>query len=575
MPSGTAVTSTPSTRTPEPWPDQPAERADPQRAAGRAVGAGVGEEPADDRDAEADHEGARGRGDAAEHGEEHERSAGGQVPLDVGGGALRGRRAAARSWPSHHVSRPAAVRRSHAAVARSAGAAQPSRTVDAVMRDPDAFDAFYKDDPRTDCCCRPTRSPATSQRPAPPCATRSSLAWHHWRKVVAARRPGDRGPPERLAARAAPAHRPALAPREGPRPRGQGRPSTSSASSRCAQRQALLLTQLATVSIAADGPRDRAAARRGGARAAERRRRVRPAPRGADRRASAPRSSRSSAAIDDTRFPRPTIIRRAGAARRRTHTTVGAIAAVAVVPGQRHPGHRRGRRTPEPRPRRPPAPPRPTTDGAAARSRCSRRPSLVTAAAARHGLRRPHLDRGTHRRQHQSSQRRCCPASASRTPTRPAPRRWCGPSPAPAPRRARPRRSRWPRPRRRRSAARRTYRHPGRLVRRLRRRPGPADRDPHASRRSATRRSSSCCAPGTRPVTTHRRRASPAPGCSPRPPSTSVGRDDAPGRRRLRRDAGRGRRRLCATSRTPAAARPTGRSWRSPRRSRSARRRRC
>ena len=32
----------------------------------------------------------------------------------------------------------------------------------------------------------------------------------------------------------------------------------------------------------------------------------------------------------DSRFPRPTIIRRAGAARRRTHTTVGAIAAVAV-----------------------------------------------------------------------------------------------------------------------------------------------------------------------------------------------------------------------------------------------------
>ena len=75
MPSGIAVTVTPDDRQPRAVRHQPAERSGAEPVARRAVGSGVGEEPARDPDREADDERAgRGRG-AAEQGEQHQRTA--------------------------------------------------------------------------------------------------------------------------------------------------------------------------------------------------------------------------------------------------------------------------------------------------------------------------------------------------------------------------------------------------------------------------------------------------------------------------------------------------------------------
>ena len=75
MPSGTTVTATPSTWIPEPWASNQPERAHAQPVARSSVGAGVGEEPADDADRQADQERRSGRPDAAEDGDEHQRAA--------------------------------------------------------------------------------------------------------------------------------------------------------------------------------------------------------------------------------------------------------------------------------------------------------------------------------------------------------------------------------------------------------------------------------------------------------------------------------------------------------------------
>ena len=87
------------------------------------------------------------------------------------------------------------------------------------MRNPDAFDAFYKD-------ARDRLLLQTYALTGDLTASRTAVRGLLRRRLAplaqdrAARRPGGLGAPARLGARAAPAHRPALAPRQGPRPRG-------------------------------------------------------------------------------------------------------------------------------------------------------------------------------------------------------------------------------------------------------------------------------------------------------------------------------------------------------------------
>jgi len=195
------------------------------------------------------------------------------------------------------------------------------------MRDPDAFDEFYKE----------TRGPLllqtyalTGDLGASRAAVRDAfvLAWHHWRKVSRLDDPQTAVRPNawRHAQRR---HTARLWHREkGLDPEVKeildilGRLTMP-------QRKALLLTQVANVSIAQ-------MAREIGLPLEEAERelqnsvaeftRIREVPTVGIRAAFEPLER----ATVDSRFPRPTIIRRAGAARRRTHTTVGAIAAVGV-----------------------------------------------------------------------------------------------------------------------------------------------------------------------------------------------------------------------------------------------------
>ena len=89
------------------------------------------------------------------------------------------------------------------------------------MKDPDEFDQFYKDVRArllvlTYCL--------TGDLPASRSAVRDAfvVTWHHWRKVVAPGGPRGVDPGPRLRPRPAPPHGEAVAPREGPRPRGRG-----------------------------------------------------------------------------------------------------------------------------------------------------------------------------------------------------------------------------------------------------------------------------------------------------------------------------------------------------------------
>ena len=180
----------------------------------------------------------------------------------------------------------------------------------------------------------------------------------------------------------------------------------------------------------ADGPRDRVAAGGGGAGAAGRRGRVHPDPRGSDgghpRRLRAPRAGDRGqplpAADDHPAGGRcaPAYSHHRGCDRRG-----------GGVPGQRRAGDRRGRRTTQPGPR-------------GRRDRRLRHRGAGTPRAAAPGhrdgdrhpaqldLRPPLLDRGAGPTPTARARPTCCPASASRTPTRPVPRHWCAPTPAPA-----------------------------------------------------------------------------------------------------------------------------------------------
>ena len=258
------------------------------------------------------------------------------------------------------------------------------------MTDPDEFDQFYKD-VRTRLLL--LTYCLTGDLPASRAAVRDAfvVAWHHWRKVSRLEDPEAWVREPRLPARrSAGTPRSCGTARRASTPRSRP-PSTRSAKLSVTQRRVLLLTELTTSSLAEMArevglPRDR-----GRARAADRDRAVRAAPRGADHRASAPCSSRSASHVDANRWPRPTIIRRAGAARRRTHTVIGVAATVAalVVTGTlvtdaagvrptlaRERIERRRRR-----------PPRPTPEvGRPPRGRAARRATDVARLGARHRL---------------------------------------------------------------------------------------------------------------------------------------------------------------------------------------------
>ncbi len=195
------------------------------------------------------------------------------------------------------------------------------------MKDPDAFDEFYKE----------TRGrlllqtyALTGDLAASKAAVRDAfvLAWHHWRKVAKLDDPGTAVRPDawRHAQRR---HTARLWHREkGLDPEVKATFDILDQLS-MRQRKALLLTQVAGASIPQMSreiglPLDEAERELQDAVAEFTR--LREVPTVGIRDAFAPLER----AIADTRFPRATIVRRAGAARRRTHTAVGAIAAVAV-----------------------------------------------------------------------------------------------------------------------------------------------------------------------------------------------------------------------------------------------------
>ncbi len=311
------------------------------------------------------------------------------------------------------------------------------------MRDPDAFDTFYKE----------TRErlllqtyALTGDLSASKAAVRDAfvLAWHHWRKVERLEDPETSVRPNawRHAQRR---HTARLWHRDKGLDPEVKETFDILGQLTMRQRKALLLTQVANASIPQMAreiglPLDEA--ERELQDAVGEFTRLREVPTVGIRDAFAP----IERAIADTRFPRATIIRRAGAARRRTHTTVGAVAAVAVflvsgtlvtdAAGVRPSLDRAaaGNSPDDERPRRAHGP------GPAERPR-DRRP-------ARHLLPRPHVERGTAPTPTPRGPANCSPASGSRTPTRTAPRRWCGTSPARARSCREPRLSRWSRRRR-------------------------------------------------------------------------------------------------------------------------------
>ncbi len=197
------------------------------------------------------------------------------------------------------------------------------------MRDPEQFDAFYKG-ARERLLVQTfalTGDLAASRR-----AVRDAfiVAWHHWRKNVRLEDPEAALRPRawRLAQRH---HTARVWHRDkdiGPEVReildGLGKLSA-------AQRRALVLTQLASVSMpqmAREIGLPLEAAERelqtGSAQLAMSLDIATPALRQAF-------ETISASVIDTVRWPRATIVRRAGSTRRRTHTTIGAVGAVAAV----------------------------------------------------------------------------------------------------------------------------------------------------------------------------------------------------------------------------------------------------
>ena len=196
------------------------------------------------------------------------------------------------------------------------------------MRDPDLFDTFYKD--ARERLLLQTYA-LTGDLAASRAAVRDSfvVAWHHWRKVSALDDPEESVRPHawRHAQRR---HTARLWHRDKDIDPEVKATLDALAKLSITQRRALLLTQLARVTMpqmAREIGLPLEDAERELQTAVTQFSLVRDLPAAAIRSAFDPLTP----VVNDARWPRGSIIRRAGSARRRTHTTVGAVAAVAAV----------------------------------------------------------------------------------------------------------------------------------------------------------------------------------------------------------------------------------------------------
>ncbi len=193
---------------------------------------------------------------------------------------------------------------------------------------PDEFDAFYK---RTRTRLLLQTYALTGDLPAARSAVRDSfvITWHHWRKVSRMPDPEAWVRP-RAWSQAQRRHTARLWHRDKTLEPGEKATFDALGKLTLAQRKALLLHHLTALPEAER-------ARESGVPVSESERQLATA---TDRFTAARGVSAEEipalfeplrARVEDLRWPRSTIVRRAGAARRRTHTVVGAVAAVAAV----------------------------------------------------------------------------------------------------------------------------------------------------------------------------------------------------------------------------------------------------
>ena len=287
------MTRAPMTVTPEPWPASQARAPTRMPSRGRAVHAGVGGEPADDADRQQHDERAQRRERAAEGRDQHQRTRPGSVgPRVVGSGEERRHGRPIITRPAAQIALPR--RPSATATTRGEGCAPraPLPYRGAVMRSPETFDAYYVE---TRTRLLHEAYALTGDAPASRAAVRDAfvVAWHHWRKVGAARGPRRLRPPARPRPRPPPAHRPHLAPRQVARPRGAQHPRRAVQAHRAPARAARPQRHLRALPRRGR-PHGRPAPRRRRARAADRELAVLAAPRRPDHRhpAAAPRPRR-------------------------------------------------------------------------------------------------------------------------------------------------------------------------------------------------------------------------------------------------------------------------------------------
>ncbi|NYG55084.1 hypothetical protein [Nocardioides perillae] len=198
-----------------------------------------------------------------------------------------------------------------------------------VHSDPEGFDAFYKD--ARDRLLLQTYA-LTGDLPASRSAVRDSfvVAWHHWRKVSRLESPEAWVRPHAWS-HAQRRHTARLWHRD--KALGEEHRATLAALAKLSptQRRLLVLTHLAQVSLP-DMAREVSLPQE----AAERELQLATAQFSLHREVPTTSIRPTVEALGThvatgTRWPRPTILRRAGAARRRTHTSVGAVAAVAAL----------------------------------------------------------------------------------------------------------------------------------------------------------------------------------------------------------------------------------------------------
>ena len=196
------------------------------------------------------------------------------------------------------------------------------------MRNPDQFDAFYKD--ARDRLLLQTYA-LTGDLPAARAAVRDSfvVAWHHWRKVSRMPDPEAWARPHAWS-HAQRRHTARLWHRDKGLDPEVRATLDALAKLPMTQRKILLLSQLASVSMTD-------MAREVGLTRVEAERELQTASAQFAVQRDVPTTSIRAlfealrAHVGEGRWPRSTIIRRAGAARRRTHTAVGAVAAVAAL----------------------------------------------------------------------------------------------------------------------------------------------------------------------------------------------------------------------------------------------------